>query len=101
MGNLTPAPAGIGHNGGPPLNIAIQSWHTFVASLPPDTRMTLARLVYDISVGAVGTVNALIVQLMPQIPFVRGIVIKASQSAADSVIQTLAGLLEKKLEAGQ
>lgn len=82
----------------PPLNVAIQSWRTFVADLPSDTRTTLARLVYDIAVGAVGAVNALIVTLMPQIPFVRGIVIKAAQSATDSVIDTLAGLLETKLE---
>ncbi len=85
----------------PPLNVAIQSWKTFVASLPPDTRMTLARLVYDVSVGAVGATNEAIFELMPQIPFVRGAVIKASQGAADGVITSLAGLLEAKLEAGQ
>ncbi len=84
----------------PPLNLAMASFKTFLASLPPDTRMTAARLVYDLSVGAVAATNEIIEQLMPQIPFVRGTVIKVTDSAADGVISTLAGVLEAKLEAG-
>ena len=90
MGN--PAP--------PALNVAIQAWHTFVADLPPDTRMTLARLTYDISVGVVGATNEAIFELVPQVPLIRGAIIKASQGAADGLINNLAQMLETKLEAG-
>ncbi len=85
----------------PPLNVALAAWKTFEASLPGDTGTTAARLVYDIAVAGVGAENMVIEELMPNIPFVRGGVIKVTESAADSVTMTLAGLLEAKLEAGQ
>ena len=81
----------------PPLNVAIQAWHTFVADLPPDTRMTLARLTYDISVGAIGVYDEAVAELRPGIPF-RGEAIKLVQGAGTGVINTLAVGLEQKLE---
>ncbi len=83
----------------PTLNVAIQSWHTFVASLPPDTRMTLARLTYDISVGAIGAYDEIVAELMPaELPF-RGMAIKLVQGGGTGLINTLAVGLEQKLEA--
>lgn len=84
----------------PTLNLAIQSWKTFVADLPPDTRMTLARLTYDVSVGAVGAYDEVVAELIPGIPF-RDEAVKLVQGGGTGVINTLAGLLETKLEAGQ
>ena len=91
-------PAGIGHNNPPTVNVAMASIKAFVANLPADTRPTLARLVYDLAVASVCAVNVAIQQLMPNIPLVRGIVVKAAQGAVDGTINSLAGLLEEKLE---
>ena len=87
----------MGNPAQPPLNVALDAWKAGVADLPPDTRMTLARLTYDLSVGVVGAYDEAVAELMPGIPF-RGEAIKLVQGAGTGVINTLAVGLEQKLE---